>query len=38
MKVFPNELIKDRAPAYRRELEQFGGALAGGARGILEDP
>jgi hypothetical protein len=29
--------MRDRAPAYRRELEQFRGELAGGPRSLLED-
>lgn len=30
--------MQDRAPAYRRELERFGGELASGPRSLLEDP
>ena len=29
--------MRDRAPAYRRELERFGGELAGGPRSLIGD-
>lgn len=30
--------MQGNAPAYRQELERFGGELMSGPRGILEDP